>query len=1051
MEKILRFTGLMVILLLASCSETEKEDSHTSYQTDGNWITGYNYNRYNNRPLYINNTNGFILTGDKPLIRLVKDDRLFGTLSISLPNDGDTIRIVDFDQIVSHYAPGQMRWDLGDRRVKDIDLKMNVLPIANGIGMVVRMIIDKARINHELVWSFGGARQYEGEQLSWNYDAMGHPEILSWDDAGDPNSKPQFMGTFQINTADEHYLSFELDSEGEVRYHTGEKARFVYKKAQDKLGDLVGRMKINTPDPYLNAIARASVVAVDGTWYPPVFVHGCMQWNMRFPGWRTIYGGTMYGWHDRVYDEANYFISSQTKESDKKTAKAHPGLLMTGQHPDSRFYGVGRIQKDQLFYNMQSQFFDQLINEYRWTADTGLIKVLREALELHLIWIRDCFDPDGDGIYESYINSWPSDSQWYNGGGSAEETSYAYRGHKAARDMAHKAGDSESENYHNQMLERIKKGFFDKLWISDKGHSGAYLEQGGHKRLHTNPSTYSIFLPVDAGLTSPLQAIESVYYTEWALQNDTLAAGGRQVYNSNWVPGIWSVRVKSPADNYHLALSYFKAGLPEDGWDLMRGSYISTAFNHLVPGNLGDQNGGIDFGDCVHIFSRTLVEGLFGYIPDYPNGRVKIAPQFPKDWDYASIELPDVKIEFERNSTFINYSFELSRKADMILMLPVQCSSIKNVTLNKKQAKWELIPGVGYSIVKMDIEQADKANISIETTGQLPYYEPVLIEGNTGDKIEIIAQDAQIVSFEDPQEVITEEIIQEGILKARLADKEGYHTVVVTSLAGKAPQYRIFRIKINNPEKKIKEGERYMDKIPEEAHWESIDIASLYNADIKTIYQQQYLSPRSNTVSLRLGTDGYSPWTFPYWKSTPPDINTDNIKSMLNGENHLLSPQGVPFRWDTAYRNITFTSMWDNYPVKVDFPINKTGKAVYFLVSGSTNVMQCEIANAVIRLNYADGQTDSLELIPPVNYWNLSTIDSHATAPGQGSRNDYSAEEDRFCMPEKLPETVQLGENCRAMLLNLKMRENVELKSITLETLSQEVVVGLIGVTILND
>jgi hypothetical protein len=171
---------------------------------------------------------------------------------------------------------------------------------------------------------------------------------------------------------------------------------------------------------------------------------------------------------------------------------------------------------------------------------------------------------------------------------------------------------------------------------------------------------------------------------------------------------------------------------------------------------------------------------------------------------------------------------------------------------------------------------------------------------------------------------------------------------------------------------------------------------------------------------------------------------------MLKGENQLNTPQDVPFIWNTGEKNVTFTSMWDNYPVKVDFPVNKKGDAIYFLVSGSTNVMQCQIANAVIRLNYADGQTDSLELVPPVNYWNLSTITARATAPGQASRNDYTSETDKFCMPEELPETVQLGENCRAMLLNLKMREDVELESITLETLSQEVVVGLIGVTIMN-
>ena len=143
--------------------------------------------------------------------------------------------------------------------------------------------------------------------------------------------------------------------------------------------------------------------------------------------------------------------------------------------------------------------------------------------------------------------------------------------------------------------------------------------------------------------------------------------------------------------------------------------------------------------------------------------------------------------------------------------------------------------------------------------------------------------------------------------------------------------------------------------------------------------------------------------------------------------------------------------MWDNYPVKIDFPVNKSGNAVYFLVSGSTNVMQCQITNAVIRLYYSDGSIDSLELVPPVNYWNLSTISQNIDQADKDPRNDYTSEIDRFCLPEKLPEIVQLGENCRAMLLNLKLREGVSLKSVTLETLSQEVVVGLMGITLMKN
>jgi len=36
------------------------------------------------------------------------------------------------------------------------------------------------------------------------------------------------------------------------------------------------------------------------------------------------------------------------------------------------------------------------------------------------------------------------------------------------------------------------------------------------------------------------------------------------------------------------------------------------------------------------------------------------------------------------------------------------------------------------------------------------------------------------------------------------------------------------------------------------------------------------------------------------------------------------------------------------------------------------------------------------------------------------------------------------------MLLNLKLQEGIELESVTLETLSQEVVIGMMGITIMQ-
>ena len=106
----------------------------------------------------------------------------------------------------------------------------------------------------------------------------------------------------------------------------------------------------------------------------------------------------------------------------------------------------------------------------------------------------------------------------------------------------------------------------------------------------------------------------------------------------------------------------------------------------------------------------------------------------------------------------------------------------------------------------------------------------------------------------------------------------------------------------------------------------------------------------------------------------------------------------------------------------------------------------------MIRLKYIDNSEDTLALIPPYNYWNLSPITKHSGGGPEQSdtRDDYTSDIDSFCIPKPWPSTVQLGLNCRAMLLNQKLRKGVVLKNITLQTLSSDVVVGLMGITIMN-
>ena len=121
-------------------------------------------------------------------------------------------------------------------------------------------------------------------------------------------------------------------------------------------------------------------------------------------------------------------------------------------------------------------------------------------------------------------------------------------------------------------------------------------------------------------------------------------------------------------------------------------------------------------------------------------------------------------------------------------------------------------------------------------------------------------------------------------------------------------------------------------------------------------------------------------------------------------------------------------------------PVNKKAEGLWLLLCGFTPPMQGRIANAELRLKYSDGVMEKIELVPPLNFWSLCPF----------GRVDYDYARDGFALPRVPPQTVQLGANCRAIVLNQRLRPGVALESITLETLSQEVIIGLMGASLLN-
>jgi hypothetical protein len=1064
------------------------------YTVEGTAFVSRNGDRYSNRPLYCNQVSGVVLGGDRPYAMFGGGSTRGGVFIVGLLRDGKITWMQLASNIRMEFIADQVTWWATDTSWGKTSLTLSLVPAPDGIGMELMLDVSDPLPGDKIVWLSGGAmhetetflnkydlttggreskltrgftpddctgNQVTIENQSWTVRApkakgdtaaigrFSEPATLSVVDAGDwqdavkllagsVKNLPICCGVYEIKKPDNLlYWSIRENTNGMTPNPQAD-----FEAGLKRVQTIREQVVMNTPDPWLNATVGASCGVMDGVYRDGVYTHAGMRWGVPLLGWRTTFGATAYGWHDRVMTMATKAIAKQITESDKTQALADPATLLSSQAPSSRLFGKGRIDFHQPYhYDMQSQFFDQLLYAWRSTGDPALEKLLKPSLDLHLEYLKDCFDPQGLGIYESYANTWPTDAQWYNGGGTSEETAYAYRGHHDAMLIAQRAGDAEKVKFHQAAMDRIRKGFFDLLWEKEHGHPGAYREQGGLKRLHDSAWLYAIFCPIDAGLLDQQQAAQALDYTEWGLERMKMPYGGEQCWPSNWVPSIWSLREMWPGDNYHLALAYYQTGLADQGWSLLKGTFPQQAIFGPVPGDLGHPAGGTDFNDCASMFCRTVVEGLFGYSPDYPDGKVTISPAFPAEWNYASIATPDFSLQFARVANQQSYQIKIAHAANLELRLPVSTTSVSKVLLDGKPVPFGLMPSFGKSYVRLALTNATSANVEVYTANSLGTFDAIRVNANTGDVITLKADKSVIREFSDPQGALSGASIVDGAIAGTVTANTGNHLIFGLTEVGSTSQWRLFKLHTTDVAAEKAASDKLVMEVPKDATWATVDMKPVFNGDIRTIYQQKYLSPRPNTASLRLASDGYSTWQMVLDKKNQlPKIDLSGVASLTNAQQQIVSREGAVFALSKDDKNIAFTSQWDNWPKQVEVPVHQAGDAMWFLVCGSTNPMEVRIANASIDIVYVDGGKETLELIPPMNFWTLCPL----------QKADYDYRKDFFALPNQPPSQLQLGENCRAIVLNRRLRPGVKVDHVTLNALSQQSVIGLMAVTVMN-
>jgi hypothetical protein len=423
------------------------------------------------------------------------------------------------------------------------------------------------------------------EQALWRFQTTGFSNDVQLDVVVSDNHNPQqWSQTFE----DECYVCCN----GIVASKTDARdASELFEELETAMKELAGRIEFNTPDPYINTLGSALVMAADGDWDGKAWLPGCIDWRIPLTSWRAGYLGDVLGWPERAISH----FDAYAKDLDNKVS-----------------------------------YIDELLWHFQYDADKGYMRRMWPVLKNYL------------------------DGKKQNSNPVTRSLAYNYRAYLLAARVAKLIGEDGTP--YQQNAESILNTMNQRLWLNDKGHWAEYQDQTGLKRVHESAAVWSIYTPIDCGACTAEQAYRATKYIDKDIPHIPVTTNLSTISTSNWLPYSWSTNNVAPAEVMHTALAYFEAGRSEEGYQLMKANILDQMYYGQSPANFGqiskyDAALGEchrDFGDCIGISARTLLQGLFGILPNALEGRCIIRPGFPEAWDSASVRTPYIYYKYQR-------------------------------------------------------------------------------------------------------------------------------------------------------------------------------------------------------------------------------------------------------------------------------------------------------------------------------------------------------------------------------------------------------------------
>ena len=980
-------------------------------------------NRYT-RALYGGTSAYRLETSDRPVFALFQDSRNCRNISFKLTYKGHTVALDSTTACEARYARGQRWYRIEDRHWGGASLLLDVCCLVD---------VDRA------AWHFWTMGFTEMPQIEAIVTGVREKRLSRNGDIGvDPKGCLESDGVVhqrvRLNWEKRGFGQLMSDS---LRLENVEWTTFCrrMKATEEKIEEYGRQIVFHTPDAFFNPLGSAIVAAADGAWDGQTWLHGAVGWRMPLAGWRAGYLADVLGWPDRARSHFDAYAASQVTTVPPTIPHPSQDAAMNMARSEKKWgtqmYSNGYIcrnpnRNDQMHhYDMNLNYIDELLWHFEYDADTAYMRKMWPVITRHLEWEKRNFDPDGDGLYDAYCCIWASDALYYSGGAVTHSSAYNYRANRLAAKIANMIGE-DGKRYEAE-ANHILTAMNSRLWLKDKNHWAEYQDLMGLKRVHEDAALWSIYTPIDCGACSEQQAFDATHYVDsfiphiplkytipkkYTWQKAALTETFRQqqfstVSTSDWMPYVWSINNVATAEDLNMSLAYFKAGRPREGFQLLKATVLDQMYLGSSPANFGqisylDAARGEcyrDFSDCTGTAARALIQGLYGIVPHALDSVCIIRPGFPIEWDQATIRTPYLSYSYRREAGEDIYQIEQNFRQPLKIILRLNIGNGKYV----------------------DHEGTDR----------------------------------KVQEFRMPAAILEEYGYESAYAKMGLKhdigqlSEKGYKW---ESTVSRFP-YSAEQLGLAEPSEGNK-AKRY-----------PITIGKQLNASVSDIFKQRYLKPRPHVTTLQIPSQGVGEWCHPDFC---PVINDSVLRTKV--KNNRIYVAGVPFETVRQGKNIAYTSLWENYPDEITFKLKGMPKEkpaggvkggfryAYLLMAGSTNHMQTHIDNAVVIAMYKDHTTDTLHLMPPYNWCPIE--------------QDYYVDGMAFSTMEPRPYRLSLGTGDvsrdlgktlgiegvygreipegAAQMLKMPLNPKKKLKSISLRTLSNDVVIGLMAVTLEN-